>query len=94
MLQIEIRGVLVEAEFLFAYLDKSNIGGLFTEALTADVKAVLSDETSLVCADAAVRSSSAEAQDFPFKSQCLAISLSSAFNSLVFVLCFQFRNLK
>lgn len=34
-------------------LDKANVGRLLTEALTADVKAVLADETGLVCADSA-----------------------------------------
>lgn len=34
-------------------LDKSNIGGLLTEALTADVQAVFADETSFVGADTA-----------------------------------------
>jgi len=34
-------------------LDKSNIGGLLTEALTANVETVFSDETGLVCADTA-----------------------------------------
>jgi hypothetical protein len=37
-----------------AYLDETNVGGLLTEALTADVQAVLADETGLVGADAAV----------------------------------------
>jgi Zn-dependent M28 family amino/carboxypeptidase len=45
-----------------AYLDESNVGGLFTEALTADVQAVLADQTSLVCADSAVVKLSVEAQ--------------------------------
>lgn len=36
------------------YLDESNIGSLLAEALTADVKTVLADETGLVGADAAV----------------------------------------
>jgi hypothetical protein len=36
-----------------SYLDESNIGGLLSEALTADVEAVLADETGLVGADAA-----------------------------------------
>jgi hypothetical protein len=40
--------------FVDAYLDEANVGGLLTEALTADVQAVLADETSLVGADAAV----------------------------------------
>ena len=34
-------------------LDEANVGGLLTEALTADVEAVLADETGLVGADAA-----------------------------------------
>jgi hypothetical protein len=36
------------------YLDEANVGGLLTEALTADVQAVLADQTSRVGADAAV----------------------------------------
>jgi hypothetical protein len=40
--------------FVNAYLDETNVGGLLTEALTADVQAVLADETSGVGADAAV----------------------------------------
>jgi hypothetical protein len=36
------------------HLDESNGGGFFAEALTAEVKAVLADETSLVGAEAAV----------------------------------------
>lgn len=36
------------------YLDETNVGGLLAEALTADVQAVLADETSRVGADAAV----------------------------------------
>jgi len=36
------------------YLDEANVGGLLSEALTADVQAVLADETSLVLADTAV----------------------------------------
>lgn len=43
--------------FALAYLDESNVGSLLTEALTADVEAVLADETSLVGADTAVRMS-------------------------------------
>lgn len=34
-------------------LDKANVGRLLTEALTADIEAVLADETSTVSADAA-----------------------------------------
>lgn len=36
-------------------LVEANVGGLLTEALTADVQAVLADETGLVGADTAVR---------------------------------------
>ena len=36
------------------YLDKSNVGGLLSEALTADVQAVFADETSFVGADTAI----------------------------------------
>ena len=35
-------------------LDETDVGRFLTEALTADVEAVLADETSLVGADAAV----------------------------------------
>ncbi len=38
-----------------AYLDEANVGGLLTEALTADVEAVLADQTCSVGADAAVK---------------------------------------
>ena len=38
------------------YLDEADVGGLLTEALTADVEAVFADQTGLVGADAAVRS--------------------------------------
>ena len=36
-----------------SYLDEANVGGLLTEALTADVETVLADETGLVGADTA-----------------------------------------
>ena len=36
-------------------LVEANVGGLLTEALTADVQAVLADETGLVSADTAVK---------------------------------------
>jgi hypothetical protein len=39
---------------VFPYLDESNVGALLPEALTADVQAILADETSGVGADAAV----------------------------------------
>lgn len=37
-----------------AVLDEANVVGLLAEALTADVKAVLADQTGTVSADAAV----------------------------------------
>ncbi len=37
------------------YLDEANVGSLLTEALTADVEAVLADQTGLVGADAAIK---------------------------------------
>ena len=37
------------------YLDETDVGALLAEALTADVEAVLADETSRVGADAAVQ---------------------------------------
>jgi len=37
-----------------AYLDEADVGGFLTEALAADVEAVLADETGLVGADTAV----------------------------------------
>jgi hypothetical protein len=40
-----------------SYLDETNVGALLAEALTADVQAVLADETSRVGADAAVSTS-------------------------------------
>lgn len=43
-----------EGGFIAVYLDEANVVGLLTEALTADVEAVLADETGLVGADAAV----------------------------------------
>jgi hypothetical protein len=41
------------------YLDESNIRGLLSEALTADVQAILADQTSLVGADTAISQLSA-----------------------------------
>ena len=38
---------------MHSYLGEANVGGLLSEALTADVEAVLADETSRVGADAA-----------------------------------------
>lgn len=40
-----------------ANLDEADIGSLLTEALTADVEAVLADETGTVRADAAIEES-------------------------------------
>lgn len=37
-------------------LEEANRGALFTEALTAEVKAVFADETGLVSADTAIMS--------------------------------------
>ena len=45
-------------------LVEANVGGLLTEALTADVQAVLADETGLVGADAAVERDSTLAPPF------------------------------
>jgi len=42
-----------------SYLDETDVGALLAEALTADVEAVLADETSGVGADAAVEAMSA-----------------------------------
>lgn len=39
---------------LLSYLDETNVGSLLAEALTADVEAVLADQTSLVGADTAI----------------------------------------
>lgn len=50
----------------YSYLDKANVGRLLTEALTADVKAVLADETGLVCADSAIENHVALAGIFHF----------------------------
>ena len=41
--------------FANPYLGEANVGGLLAEALTADVQAVLADETGLVGADTAVK---------------------------------------
>ena len=38
-----------------SYLDETNVLALFPEALTADVQAILADQTGFVGADAAVR---------------------------------------
>lgn len=46
--------LLAQSVFCSAYLDETNVLALFSEALTADVQAVLADETGSVGADAAV----------------------------------------
>ena len=38
-----------------SYLDKANVGGLLSETLTADVEAVLADQTGLVSANSAIK---------------------------------------
>ena len=47
-----------------SYLDETDVGALLTEALTADVEAVLADETSWVGADTAVSMSLAIVQTY------------------------------
>lgn len=54
-----------------SYLGETNVGGLLTEALTADVQAVLADETSGVGADAAVGRSSSQ-PSIPFHSPSIS----------------------
>lgn len=49
-----------------SYLGEANVGGLLTEALTADVEAVLADETGLVGADAAVKKTRVSLPVFSF----------------------------
>lgn len=44
----------VSSRGVSSYLDEANVGSLLTEALTADVEAVLADQTGTVGADAAV----------------------------------------
>jgi hypothetical protein len=44
-----------------AYLDESDIRGLLSEALTADVQSILADQTSFVSADTAISQLSAPA---------------------------------
>ena len=47
------------------YLDESNVRGLLSEALTADVQAILADQTSLVGANTATSQQSAPAPYLP-----------------------------
>jgi hypothetical protein len=53
LLVIRCPVVSLAPQISISYLDESNIGSLLSEALTADVEAVLADETGLVGADAA-----------------------------------------
>ena len=57
-----------------AYLDETDVGALLTEALTADVEAVLPDETGLVGADAAVQEIPLAAVPLPSKTRFPAVS--------------------
>jgi hypothetical protein len=50
------------------YLDESNIRGLLSEALTADVQTILSDQTSFVGADTAITTISSCSNLFPIHS--------------------------
>jgi hypothetical protein len=64
-----------------SYLDETNVGALLAEALTADVQAVLADETSRVGADAAVSTSLATVQVYkplysPAPTACRAAALA------------------
>lgn len=61
-----------------SYLDETNVGGLLTEALTADVQAVLADETSRVGADAAVSTSLATAPGYKPRHSPASAALRSA----------------
>lgn len=54
LLVIRCPAALLVPQIYRPYLDESNIGSLLSEALTADVEAVLADETGLVGADAAI----------------------------------------
>lgn len=58
----------------FSYLDETDVGALLAEALTADVEAVLSDETSRVGADAAVAAQLALVLCHRFPSPCAVAS--------------------
>jgi hypothetical protein len=65
-----------------SYLDKANIGSLLTEALTADVEAVLADKTGLVGADAAIQeytSARLHKIDLPFIIEIYSLSNMQSF---------------
>jgi hypothetical protein len=47
-----------------AYLCETDVDGSFPEALTADVEAVLANETSIVRADAAIKDYPVSVQSF------------------------------
>lgn len=50
---------------LMSYLIEPNGGGLFPEALTADVQAVLSDDTTLISADSTYGKQPNEGLEYP-----------------------------
>ena len=66
--------------FVYAYLDETDVGGLLTEALTADVQAVLADETGGVGANAAVEEKNRQ-PDVLF--DCVIPSLVCAHDSII-----------
>jgi hypothetical protein len=66
-------GILGERERM-VYFDESNVRSLLSEALTADVQAILADQTSLVGADTALSQLSASA---PISSQTFISNSSS-----------------
>ena len=55
---VDVRCVRSRGGHLFAHLVEANVLGLLAEALTAQVEVVLSDQTGLVLADAAVEKNS------------------------------------
>jgi hypothetical protein len=60
------------------YLDESNVRGLLSEALTADVQAILADQTSFVGTNTAISQQSAPApiSSYPSISRSIYISIS------------------
>jgi hypothetical protein len=67
-----------------AVLDKANVVGLLAEALTADVEAVLADQTSTVGADAAVQrrvSGCSQSDGGTFFRRCISSMCSSSSSS-------------
>lgn len=51
---LEFTAVIARVCVPIAYLDKSNVRGLLSEALSADVQSILADQTSFVCAYSAI----------------------------------------